>query len=175
MNSITRRGATSLMILSATVGLLVLIGCGSAAEPKIASNEAQVNSGSKNQANTIAVSSTSPTTSGAATTGNASQLGESQKRGNGDNNNRQAANVPSPQIGPGGSDFFLFTQARAALLGDAELKTAHVTIDVKAGVLTLSGTIANTAQKTKAEQLVRGVSGIKSVKNQLRVSNRQVT
>ncbi|HYN25266.1 MAG TPA: BON domain-containing protein, partial [Pyrinomonadaceae bacterium] len=61
-------------------------------------------------------------------------------------------------------------QARAALSADAELKAANIMIDVKAGVLTLSGTVANAAQKSKAEQMVRLLGGVKAVKNQLRVS-----
>ena len=42
-------------------------------------------------------------------------------------------------------------------------------IEVKEGVVTLSGTVASAALKSKAEQLARG-AGSKGVKNQLRVS-----
>jgi hypothetical protein len=79
------------------------------------------------------------------------------------------AKTPTPQIGSGGNDLFLFTQARAAINNDAELKTANVVIDVKEGVVTLSGTVASAALKSKAEQLARG-AGSKDVKNQLKVS-----
>lgn len=79
------------------------------------------------------------------------------------------AAMPTPEIGSGGNDLFLFTQARAAVNADPELKAANLVLDVKGGVVTLSGTVANAAQKSKAEQLVRGV-GSKTVKNQLRVS-----
>ncbi len=82
----------------------------------------------------------------------------------------QQAIPPKPQIGSGGNDFSLFTQARAALNNDAELKGANITVEVKEGVVTLSGALANAAQKSKAEQLVRAVGGVKAVKNQLRVS-----
>ncbi len=82
----------------------------------------------------------------------------------------KAADVPRPQIGSGGNDFFLFTQARAALGADAELKGAAPIIEVKDGVLTLSGTVATQAQKSRAEQVARGVGGVKAVRNQLRVS-----
>lgn len=167
MNStIITRGARSLAILSA---VLILTACGSGAGEKVASNGAPANAASDNQGNAIAASSASPTTSATTTTGNIPQTGENQKPVTIDN--RPAANVPTPQIGTGGSDFFLFTQARNALFADAEFKNANITIDVKAGVLFLNGTIANAAQKTKAEQLVRSVSGIKSVKNQLRLSS----
>jgi hypothetical protein len=82
----------------------------------------------------------------------------------------KAADVPRPQIGSGGNDLFLFTQARAALGSDAELKGANPVVEVKDGVLTLSGTVATPAQKSRAEQVARGIGGVKAVKNQLRVS-----
>lgn len=78
--------------------------------------------------------------------------------------------MSKPQIGSGGNDFFLFTQARAALGADAELKGAAPIIEVKDGVLTLSGTVASPALKSRAEQVARSVGGVKAVKNQLRVA-----
>jgi osmotically-inducible protein OsmY len=77
--------------------------------------------------------------------------------------------MPTPQIGSGGNDFSLFTQARAAINNDPDLRAANVIIDVKEGVVTLSGTVSNAALKSKAEQLARG-AGSKEVRNQLRVS-----
>lgn len=79
------------------------------------------------------------------------------------------APMPAPQIGSGGNDLFLFTQARAAVNADPELKAANLVFEVKDGVVTLSGTVASAAQKSKAEQLVRQ-AGSKAVKNQLRVA-----
>lgn len=79
------------------------------------------------------------------------------------------AKGPTPQIGSGGNDLFLFTQARAAINGDDGLKAANVVIEVKEGVVTLSGAVASAALKSKAEELARG-AGAKGVKNQLRVS-----
>lgn len=79
------------------------------------------------------------------------------------------AKMPTPEIGSGGNDFFLFTQARAAINSDSDLKAANVVVDVKGGVVTLSGTVASAALKSKAEQLARG-AGSKEVRNQLRVS-----
>lgn len=79
------------------------------------------------------------------------------------------AQMPTPKVGSGGNDLFLFTQARAAVNADPELKAANLIIEVKEGVVTLSGTVASAALKSKAEQLARG-AGPKDVKNQLRVS-----
>jgi osmotically-inducible protein OsmY len=77
--------------------------------------------------------------------------------------------MPTPQIGSGGNDLFLFTQARSAINNDSDLKAANVVIDVKGGVVTLSGTVASAALKSKAEQLARG-AGSKEVRNQLQVA-----
>jgi hypothetical protein len=80
-----------------------------------------------------------------------------------------AAKQPSPQIGSGGDDMSLFTQARGALSSDAELLNA-VIIEIKDGNATISGKVSSEAQKAKAAQLVQSVKGIKSVKNNLRAS-----
>lgn len=77
---------------------------------------------------------------------------------------------PTPQIGSGGDDMSLFTQARGALSSDKELSNA-VIIEIKEGNVTLNGKVSSETQKAKALQLVQSVKGIKSVKNNLRVSS----
>lgn len=77
---------------------------------------------------------------------------------------------PEPKIGNGGNDFYVFTQARAVLNADSELKNSNIVIDIKNGSVTLTGNISNAEQKARAEQLVSAVEGVKSVKNQLSVS-----
>ena len=77
---------------------------------------------------------------------------------------------PTPQIGSGGGDMLLFTQARSALSSDKELLNT-VIVEIKEGNATLTGNVTSEAQKTKAVQLVQNVKGIKSVKNNLRVSS----
>lgn len=77
---------------------------------------------------------------------------------------------PTPQIGSGGSDMFLFAQVRGALSSDTELINA-VIVEIKEGNATLTGSVSSQAQKTKAGQLIQNIKGIKSVKNNLRVSS----
>lgn len=98
------------------------------------------------------------------------QQAVSQGSGSRGASNKPTANIPKPQIGSGGNDFYLFTQARAALNADAELKAANIVVDIKEGVATLSGAVKSAEQKSKAEQLVQA-AGLKTVKNQLRVSS----
>jgi hyperosmotically inducible protein len=47
---------------------------------------------------------------------------------------------------------------------------ATINVDVDKAVVTLTGTVANAAQKTKAEQVAKAVEGVTSVKNMLKVS-----
>ncbi len=165
--TIILKGASSLAILGAIVCLLMLPACGNGAGDKVDSKGAEANAGAVNEGSAIPANSASRTTSNATTPDKAMQPGTTQTR---NNDSPGVSSIPKPQIGTGGSDFFLFTQARAALSADAELKAANIMIDVKAGVLTLSGTVANAAQKSQANRMVRLLGGVKAVKNQLRVS-----
>lgn len=82
----------------------------------------------------------------------------------------QTAKMPEPQIGSGGQDLFLFTKVRGAIETDAELKGSGIILDARNGVVVLSGAVADEARRARAEQLARGVEGVKSVKNELRIS-----
>jgi len=83
--------------------------------------------------------------------------------------------APATQIGSGGSDLFIFTQARSALDSDVELRSARVIVEVKEGVITLSGTVPNSDQKMKAEHLLANMNGVKSVRNQIKIVNAKQT
>jgi hypothetical protein len=82
---------------------------------------------------------------------------------------KPAVKEPTPVIGSGGDDMFLFTQVRLALSADKELLNSII-VEIKEGNAALSGSVSTESQKTKAAQLVGSVKGIKSVKNNLRVS-----
>lgn len=74
------------------------------------------------------------------------------------------------KIGAGAEDGWLWTKTRASLAATDDLRDSTINVDVENSVVTLSGTVANQAQKTKAEQVAKGVNGVKSVKNNLTVS-----
>lgn len=172
-----RNGLASLIIIAAALGFSA---CGGAAEKAggdgtTAAATPGANASSPSPSAQAAADATganaapanaaaTPQVAAAATQQGASQT--SAPRGAG---KAQAGKMPTPQIGSGGNDLFLFTQARAAVNGDADLKTANVVIEVKEGIVTLGGTVASAALKSKAEQLARG-AGAKDVRNQLRVS-----
>jgi hypothetical protein len=170
-----RNGLIKLLIISAALNFSA---CGGAVEKAGGDSKAAVASPGVNAATpppktdsvanavaTPAAATTLPASAGepAARQG-ASTASESRKAGG-----APAAKMPSPQIGSGGNDLFLFTQARAAINSDSDLKAANVVVDVKGGVVTLSGAVTSAALKSKAEQLARG-AGAKEVRNQLRIS-----
>lgn len=74
------------------------------------------------------------------------------------------------KIGTGAEDGWLWTKTRAALATTDDLRDSTINVDVEMAVVTLSGSVANQAQKTKAEQVAKGIDGVKSVKNQLTIS-----
>jgi hypothetical protein len=73
-------------------------------------------------------------------------------------------------IGTGANDGWLWTKTRALLATTDDLRDSTINVDVDNAVVTLSGTVATQAQKTKSTQVAKGVEGVKSVKNNLVVS-----
>lgn len=73
-------------------------------------------------------------------------------------------------IGTGANDGWLWTKTRALLTTADDLRDSTINVDVDNEVVTLTGTVANAAQKTKAGEVAKGVEGVKSVKNNLVVS-----
>jgi hyperosmotically inducible periplasmic protein len=74
------------------------------------------------------------------------------------------------KIGAGANDMWLWTKTRWELTTADDLRDSTINVDVDNGVVTLSGTVASAEQKTKAETLAKGVEGVTSVKNDLKVS-----
>jgi hyperosmotically inducible protein len=70
-------------------------------------------------------------------------------------------------IGTGANDGWLWTKTRAVLATTDDLRDSTINVDVDNAVVTLSGTVATQAQKTKAAQVAKGVEGVKSVRNNL--------
>lgn len=73
-------------------------------------------------------------------------------------------------IGQGANDSWLWFKTRAALLTTDDLRESTINVDVANDVVTLRGTVANAAQKTKAETVAKGIDGVRSVKNELKVA-----
>lgn len=73
-------------------------------------------------------------------------------------------------IGQGANDSWIWFKTRAALLAANDLRESTINVDVVNDVITLKGTVANAAQKTKAETVAKGIEGQKGVKNELKVA-----
>jgi hyperosmotically inducible periplasmic protein len=69
------------------------------------------------------------------------------------------------------SDDEIYDKVRLRLVSDAEVKGSHIDVKVNQGVVELTGTVRQEKARTKAEKLARKVKGVRSVVNQLKVSN----
>ena len=72
-------------------------------------------------------------------------------------------------IGSGLNDGWIWTKTKAALTAADDLRDSTINVDVDKDVITLKGTVANAAQKAKAETVAKGIEGQKGVKNELKV------
>jgi len=66
-------------------------------------------------------------------------------------------------------DTVITTKVKAAILNEPTLKVAEINVETFKGVVQLSGFVNSQGDIDKAVQVARGVSGVKSVKNDMRV------
>ncbi len=66
-------------------------------------------------------------------------------------------------------DTVLTTKVKAAVFNEPSMKSAEINVETFKGVVQLSGFVNSRADINKAVELARGVSGVKSVKNDMRV------
>ncbi|HMF57125.1 MAG TPA: BON domain-containing protein [Pyrinomonadaceae bacterium] len=69
----------------------------------------------------------------------------------------------------GPDDATLAANVKAKLAADTTLSSAGINVTAQSGAVTLSGTVNSEADKSKAEQIAKGVDGVKSVTNSLTV------
>lgn len=78
-------------------------------------------------------------------------------------------------VGTGINDGWLWVKTRYELAAVDDLRDSTINVDVDKEVVTLTGTVASAAQKTKADQTAKAVEGVKSVKNNLKVASDTAT
>jgi osmotically-inducible protein OsmY len=66
-------------------------------------------------------------------------------------------------------DTVLTTKVKAAIFNEPTLKSAEINVETFKGVVQLSGFVTSTAAQNKAVEVARGVAGVKSVKNDMRL------
>jgi osmotically-inducible protein OsmY len=66
-------------------------------------------------------------------------------------------------------DTAITTKVKAAIFNDPSLKSAEINVETFKGVVQLSGFVNSQADITRAASVAAGVSGVKSVKNDMRL------
>lgn len=66
-------------------------------------------------------------------------------------------------------DTVITTKVKAAILDEPTLKVAEINVETFKGVVQLSGFVSSTAAANRAVEVTRGVGGVKSVKNDMRI------
>ncbi len=84
-------------------------------------------------------------------------------------NYRAEAKNAGATIGSGLEDGWIHLKVRAALAAVDDLRDSTINVDVDNNVVTLRGSVANAAQKTKAAEEAKKIDGVKSVTNKLEV------
>jgi osmotically-inducible protein OsmY len=80
---------------------------------------------------------------------------------------RERAAKSADSIGDSLDDAWIHTKIRSKLALEGEFPGGSLNVDVKDNVVTLRGSVATTADRTKAEQIAKSTDGVKSVRNQL--------
>ena len=75
----------------------------------------------------------------------------------------ESANRAEHALGDGA----LTAKIKSKMALDDSVKSLNIDVDTNAGVVTLSGTVRSQAEKTRALQLARETSGVKSVEDRL--------
>lgn len=84
-------------------------------------------------------------------------------------NYREEAKKAGSNIGSGLEDGWIHLKVRAALAAVDDLRDSTINVDVDNNVVTLRGSVANAASKSKAADEAKKVEGVKSVTNNLEV------
>jgi hyperosmotically inducible protein len=73
-------------------------------------------------------------------------------------------------VGQGLEDGWLWVKTKGALAAVDDLRDSTINVDLNNAVVTLRGTVANAAQKTKAVATAKGIKGVTSVKDELKIA-----
>lgn len=167
-----------MLVTLSVLFVVVLAGCSQTTETEIANNDAdQINSNIENNStiaadvsnksannseNTAATMPDSPNTQ----TDNITSATVDKQNST---DKTAPAKAPTPIQSTGANDMVTFVQIRGALNADKELGDA-VIVELKEGNVVLTGNVANVELKQRAEEITRKAKGIKSVKNNIKVS-----
>jgi osmotically-inducible protein OsmY len=154
-----RRRITGFIALAALAVLLP--GC-----DNTANNNATANRNANTNTNATATATATPVANTNANSNRAPTRAEYEA--NKERYNREAKES-GRKVGTGANDTWLWIKTRFDLAAADDLRDSTINVDVENDVVTLSGTVASAAQKTRAEAVAKAVDGVKSVRNQLKV------
>jgi len=152
-----RRRITGFIALAALAVLLP--GC-----DNTANQNATANRNANLNANAVATATPTPV----ANTNSNRPPTRSEYEANKERYNREAKES-GRKVGTGANDTWLWIKTRFDLAAADDLRDSTINVDVDNDIVTLTGTVASAAQKTRAEAVAKAVEGVKSVRNQLKV------
>src|SRR6185503_16945224 len=153
-----RRRIEGFMVLAAL--LLLIVGCDNTANTN--NRAANANANANANTNTVATSTPVPTANN-----NRAPTREEYER-NKERYNREAKES-GRTIGTGVNDGWLWVKTRFDLAAADDLRDSTINVDVDKAVVTLTGTVASAAQRSRAETVAKSVDGVTSVRNMLKV------
>lgn len=154
-----RRRIEGLLLLGALVVLIA--GCDNTANE----NRAAVNANANTAAN-----ANIPATSTPVTTANNNRKAPTREEYERDKERySREAKESGRTVGTGLNDGWLWVKTRFDLAAADDLRDSTINVDVDKAVVTLTGTVASAAQKTRAETVAKSVEGVTGVKNMLKV------
>jgi hypothetical protein len=142
----------------------LIVGCNN--ESNTNNRAANVNANTNANANTNTVATSTP-----VTTANDNRRAPTREEYERDKEkyNREAKES-GRTIGTGIDDGYLWIKTRFDLAAADDLRDSTINVDVDKAIVTLSGTVASAAQKARAETVAKSVSGVKGVRNMLKVT-----
>ena len=151
---------------------MAFVGCETTKETNsnkaiVVNSNAAANMANSNMMNSNMMSSNTMTTS------NSMSMNSNMTRADYDRDKsryEQEAKTSGRTIGSGINDSWLWTKTRTALATTAGLRDSTIDVDVTNDVVTLSGTVGTKEQLAMAVKTAQEIDGVKSVKNNLKVS-----
>jgi len=143
--------------------LLLIVGCDNTANTNNRVANANANANAVNT-NTVATSTPVTTTNDNRRAPTRADYERDKERYN------REAKESGRTVGTGVNDGWLWVKTRFDLAAADDLRDSTINVDVDKAVVTLTGTVASAAQKSRAEAVAKSVEGVTGVKNMLKVT-----
>jgi hypothetical protein len=155
------------LILAVSAAMFTLAGCDTAGNSNSNTNRSNsvTNLGTNNANSNIYVTNSNANTSSSRWNANISREEYEKNR-----SEYEKGRGASESVGQSLEDSWLWFKTKSALMTTDDLRDSTINVDVQNGVITLKGTVASAAEKTKAKQVADGIEGKKSVVDQLKIA-----